>query len=279
MCDGAYETTVGFDQYRHDVHAHRRKTQLGKPFQPALLHVAKVHGVVDMLIRIHVAPAHGHVHLVHHDIGDRRDIGQLTRRMFRVFHRQIRPVSALLREFKRGGTNYNRLMQSHVIDPPPSTMITQRCAFLLQPQASVFPPLEYCLTLAHKNMSPYLERRGEQFSDERWREHSPRAEFFLIVDYADTPIKTVGFVGLRNEPDAPEALHVGDVQVEPRHQNRGAGWAALRHIETLALSRGLTALTLNVFRDNPAIFLYQRFGFQSVNTQFYRHKMRKILVA
>ncbi len=168
-------------------------------------------------------------------------------------------------------------MQFHVIDPPRSTLISQRATFVLQPQPAVFPPLEYCLALAHKNMSPYLERRGEQFNDDRWRELAPQAQFFLIVDHADEASITVGFVGLRIEPDAPQALHVGDVQVEPRFQNRGAGCAALAHIETLALSRGLSALTLNVFRDNPALRLYERFGFDAVDTRFYKYKMRKSL--
>lgn len=170
-------------------------------------------------------------------------------------------------------------MQSAVIDPPPLSVAAKRGAFefALQPIAAVFPALDYCLMLAHNNMSPYLERRGEQFSDDRWRELSPTVEFFLIVECGDNTRNTVGFVGLRNERDAPEALHVGDVQVEPQHQNRGAGNAVLHHIEALARSRGLTALTLNVFRDNPAISLYLRFGFQAVNTQFYKHKMRKAL--
>ena len=44
--------------------------------------------------------------------------------------------------------------------------------------------LEYCLRLAHENMSPYLHRRGEQFNDDRWRELAPLAEFFLVVDTA-----------------------------------------------------------------------------------------------
>ena len=169
-------------------------------------------------------------------------------------------------------------MQSHAADAltPSFLAPSTHGSFVLEPMAAVFPPLEYCLSLAHKNMSPYLERRGEQFNDERWREHAPRAEFFLILDCAQTPRETVGFVGLRHEPDAPDALHVGDVQIESTQQNRGAGWAALTHIEALAQSRGLSALTLNVFRDNPAITLYQRFGFQAIDTRFYKHKMRKM---
>lgn len=143
---------------------------------------------------------------------------------------------------------------------------------------SVFDPrLEYCLTLAHKNMSPYLERRGEQFNDERWRQLAPHAEFFLVVNNVNPAGEAVGFLSVRHDPDAPPALHVGDLQIETAHQNRGAGSAALQWIEELARERGLSELTLNVFRDNPAIRLYRRFGFQLIDTQFYKYKMRKAL--
>jgi ribosomal protein S18 acetylase RimI-like enzyme len=141
------------------------------------------------------------------------------------------------------------------------------------------PQLEYCLALAHKNMSPYLERRGEQFNDERWRQLAPQAEFFLVVDTASAVHKTVGFFSVRRDPDSPCALHVGDVQIDASQQNRGAGSAALGWIEALARSRGLTELTLNVFRDNPALQLYERFGFLAVDTRFYKYKMRKTLPA
>jgi hypothetical protein len=42
-------------------------------------------------------------------------------------------------------------------------------------------------------------------------------------------------------------------------------------------ARGLSALTLNVFRDNPALALYERHGFYCIDTQFYKYKMRKML--
>ncbi len=126
-------------------------------------------------------------------------------------------------------------------------------------------------------MSPYLERRGEEFNDARWLELVPRAEFFLIVDGSTTQANPVGFFSIRRDPDCPSVMHVGDVQIDSQQQNRGAGSAALRWIEDTALSRGFTELTLNVFRDNPALRLYERFGFYCVDTQFYKYKMRKSL--
>lgn len=150
-------------------------------------------------------------------------------------------------------------------------------AFLLRPISVFATQFEYCLRLAHQNMSPYLERRGEQFSDARWREVAPQSEFYLIVDDLDGVHAHVGFVSVRHDPDCPLALHIGDVQVEAAQQNRGVGSAALQWIECLAQSRGQSELTLNVFRDNPALRLYERCGFQLIDTQFYKYKMRKTL--
>ena len=160
---------------------------------------------------------------------------------------------------------------------PQSIVASRNGAFTLLPISVADPQLEYCLRLAHENMNPYLEPRGEQFDDLRWRELAPQAEFFLIVDNVNATAENIGFVSVRPEPDCPPALHIGDVQVEAADQNRGAGSAALRWIEHLARSRGLTELTLNVFRDNPALRLYERFGFLAIDTQLYKYKMRKTL--
>ena len=163
------------------------------------------------------------------------------------------------------------------LDQPHSSAVASSGAFALRPISLTDPQLEYCLRLAHQNMNPYLERRGEQFNDARWRELAPQAEFYLIVEDVNATRENVGFFSVRRDQDCPPALHIGDVQVEAAHQNRNAGSTALRWIDDLARSRGLTELTLNVFRDNPALRLYERSGFQLIDTQFYKYKMRKIL--
>ena len=151
------------------------------------------------------------------------------------------------------------------------------CAIVLTPITSADRRLEYCLALARDNMQSYLARRGQEFDDTRWRNLAPQASFFLINDVNLAVHQTVGFLSVRDEPESPNALHIGDVQLELQHRNRGAGWAILALVESMARSRGLNELTLNVFRDNPALRLYERFGFRCIDTQFDKHKMRKAL--
>ncbi len=137
--------------------------------------------------------------------------------------------------------------------------------------------IEYCLALARDNMQPYLARRGQEFDETRWRNLAPQASFFLINDVNQPVHNVIGFLSVRDEPDTPNALHIGDIQLEEKHRNRGVGWATLVHVKDIAQSLERNELTLNVFRDNPALRLYERFGFRCIDTQFDKHKMRKSL--
>jgi|GEM_PF-390980 len=150
-------------------------------------------------------------------------------------------------------------------------------AIVLTPITSADRRLEYCLGLALDNMQPYLARRGQEFDERRWRNLAPQSSFFLLDHMNLSDHQTIGFLSVRDEPDSPNALHIGDIQLEQQHRNRGAGWATLALVEGMARSRGLNELTLNVFRDNPALHLYERFGFRCIDTQFDKHKMRKTL--
>jgi ribosomal protein S18 acetylase RimI-like enzyme len=142
---------------------------------------------------------------------------------------------------------------------------------------STDPAIDYCLMLAMANMGMYLRARGQNFDGSGWRTNAPRARFFLIADSAIQGMAQIGFLAVRQEPDSPNGLHIGDVQIEPRAQNRGAGSAAIAFAESQALSQGRTELTLNVFRDNPAISLYERKGFVTIDRGFDKFKMRKVL--
>ena len=137
--------------------------------------------------------------------------------------------------------------------------------------------IEYCLALARDNMQPYLARRGQEFDETRWRNIAPQASFFLLNDANRGVHQTIGFLSVRDEPDCLNALHIGDIQLEEKCRNRGAGWATLLLVESMTQSLGRSEITLNVFRDNPAVRLYERFGFRCIDTQFDKHKMRKIL--
>jgi ribosomal protein S18 acetylase RimI-like enzyme len=131
---------------------------------------------------------------------------------------------------------------------------------------------DYCRALAQANMEPYLIRRGQRWTRSGWDEKAPSREFYELYFARER----VGFVSLWRDNDI-GGVHIGDIQLEARARNRGIGKAAIARIFAIARSRGLREVTLNVFRDNPAIHLYERVGFKVVDAGFDKLKMRCVL--
>jgi ribosomal protein S18 acetylase RimI-like enzyme len=130
----------------------------------------------------------------------------------------------------------------------------------------------YCRALAKANMEPYLTRRGQLWTKTGWDTKAPTREFFEIY----VARERVGFVSLWKDTDH-NAVHIGDIQLEEDARNRGIGQQAVDRVFAIARSRGLREVTLNVFRDNPAIRLYERSGFVVIDHGFDKLKMRKVL--
>jgi ribosomal protein S18 acetylase RimI-like enzyme len=63
------------------------------------------------------------------------------------------------------------------------------------------------------------------------------------------------------------AYHVGELDVDPRYQNRGIGGALLDYAEAEARASGHKQMSLTTTTDNPARHLYERHGFRIVETR------------
>lgn len=83
---------------------------------------------------------------------------------------------------------------------------------------------------------------------------------------APTP---AGFVLTRHVLDEEELLLIA---VTPTAQRRGVGAALVEHLLAIARTRGTARVFLEMRRGNPAIRLYQRFGFEPIGERrnYYR---------
>ena len=75
--------------------------------------------------------------------------------------------------------------------------------------------------------------------------------------------KVVGVIRLSFDS---EGCYLRDLQVDQQFQNRGIGALALAEVERLARASNARLLRLRVFKNSPAVQLYQRHGF-SVNSE------------
>jgi len=111
--------------------------------------------------------------------------------------------------------------------------------------------------LTRLNMERYVAKYWGGWDEAVYRANFGRTEN-LVLSLGSEP---VGFV--RTEPTA-DVLVLEDVQLLPAYQNRGLGAWVLSQVRDLAAARGLRAVRLRCFKDNPARRLYLRAGFRVV---------------
>jgi ribosomal-protein-alanine N-acetyltransferase len=91
----------------------------------------------------------------------------------------------------------------------------------------------------------------------------------LIPDGPDQPGIPAGFVLTRHVLDEEELLLIA---VAPEARRRGIGAALMQRMIADARRRGITRIFLEMRRGNPAIHLYDRFGFEPIGERrnYYR---------
>ena len=105
---------------------------------------------------------------------------------------------------------------------------------------------------------------------EMWRQRlaSPGEGAYSLVAVAGE--RVVGMFGLHTFPNRPRRRHVGDIgmAVHDEWQGKGVGSALMRAgVELADKWLNLSRLELTVYTDNePAIRLYERFGFEREGT-------------
>ncbi len=91
----------------------------------------------------------------------------------------------------------------------------------------------------------------------------------LIPDGTGPTAAPCGFVLTRHVLDEEELLLIA---VAPGARRRGVGAALMEHLFTAARARGIERIFLEMRRGNPAIHLYNKFGFEPIGERrnYYR---------
>jgi ribosomal protein S18 acetylase RimI-like enzyme len=91
--------------------------------------------------------------------------------------------------------------------------------------------------------------------DTHYRAHYPDAEF-LVISEGEIP---AGRLYLYRHP---KELRIMDIALLPEHRSKGIGSYLLRNLQQQAKKIG-QALTIHVEKENPALNLYHRLGFEA----------------
>jgi ribosomal protein S18 acetylase RimI-like enzyme len=110
------------------------------------------------------------------------------------------------------------------------------------------------LVLAREQMSPYFERQGLEWDEQKREARLRESEVYRIVDP-----DLRGYLQLGQKDDK---LFLFTLHILPEHQGNGLGTAVVSEIKRMASERGCSALRLGSFKSNRASELYKRLGFE-----------------
>ncbi len=128
---------------------------------------------------------------------------------------------------------------------------------------------QFTYDLHRRNMLPYVEKYWGRWNPEIFK-RGVRTEITWIIEYDDTK---VGYFVLNFDAQA----LLGNIQIDSRFQNLGIGSQVLTHCEVESKNNGFDILYLQVFCDNPARQLYDRFGYVVYEVTETHYLMKKQL--
>ncbi len=127
--------------------------------------------------------------------------------------------------------------------------------FLLSVYSSTREP-ELALTDWSAEQKAQFCRMQFQAQDAHYRLHYPGAQFAVIL------IEAVP-VGRLYVDRWPKEIRIMDITLLPDHRGLGIGTKLLHELKLEAAAAG-KSLSIHVERDNPALHLYERLGFETI---------------
>lgn len=131
--------------------------------------------------------------------------------------------------------------------------------------------IPYLLDLREKTMNPHLKLAGMPWDKssnlQRINYHFDSGK---IVYYNG---EKIGFLKYTFETDY---IHLIQIQVLPKFQNRGFGKRLLEFVKERALESN-SSVRLEVLKNSPAKKLYEGFGFKIINEDKFSYEMELII--
>ena len=115
--------------------------------------------------------------------------------------------------------------------------------------------LPFLVRLRHATMRRVVENHIP------WNDDEQRQRVLLHLDCAKIIVVNGSDAGLWKVIRRDEEIHLCQIQIDQRHQNKGIGTRLIEALELEANQIGMR-ITLHVYRSNPALGLYRRLGFR-----------------
>lgn len=131
---------------------------------------------------------------------------------------------------------------------------------LIKIRKATWQDYQYCYKLSKKNMSGYFTKYWGGWKPEKFREDFDPKETKIIKKNK----RRIGYYVLKNKSDH---YYIDNIQISPLMRGKGIGTYILKMIEKEVLNTNIKIIRLNVFKDNPAKRLYERFNYKLIKDE------------
>ena len=115
----------------------------------------------------------------------------------------------------------------------------------------------FCYSLTKRNMSDYVNRHWGGWNPKIFRDYFSKGNI-RIVEYKNRRIGLYVFEFKKDHS------YINSIQISKRFRKKGLGTAILNLMEKESKERKLSKIRLGIFKENPAIKLYERLGYKKI---------------
>ena len=126
----------------------------------------------------------------------------------------------------------------------------------------------FCHSISRRAMESYFDKYFGGWNSQIYKKNFKPAQI-AIIEYKQHRI------GLYAREIIGKQLYILNIQVSGNFRNKGIGFFILKKLENEAIKKKLTKMSLQVFKDNPAIILYKKTGFKKIKIKNHSVLMEK----
>ena len=115
----------------------------------------------------------------------------------------------------------------------------------------------FCYSLTKRNMSDYVNRHWGGWNPKIFKDYFNKGNI-RIVEYKNRRIGLYVFEFKKDHS------YINSIQISKRFRKKGLGTAILNLMEKESKKRKLSKIRLGIFKENPAIKLYERLGYKKI---------------
>jgi len=134
----------------------------------------------------------------------------------------------------------------------------------------------FIFNLLKENMLESFQKHWGEWNEKSF-EKTHRKENIRIIEYKNSNTEQTTSTGYIDFKFKTDCGYINDIQLSEKIRNKGIGTYIIKLVEQETLAHGLKRICLKVFKDNKAVRLYERLGYNQISEDESSMIMEKVL--